>query len=61
MMMISVMAIFIVSCSKELPKNVDSDDAVVLQSIKIVNAGAAGNQVVEGVIDEDKKTVSFPW
>lgn len=60
MMMISVMAIFIVSCSKELPKNVDSDDAVVLQSIKIVNAGAAGNQVVEGVIDEDKKTVSFP-
>jgi hypothetical protein len=54
------MLVFVVACKKELPKNVESPDEVVLKSIKIVNAGASGNGVVEGVIDETKKTVSFP-
>ncbi|ANE51868.1 DUF4623 domain-containing protein [Flavisolibacter tropicus] len=56
----SMMLVFITSCTKDYPKNVDSPDEVVLKSIKIVNAGAAGNTVVQGMIDEDKKTVSFP-
>src|SRR5690625_438271 len=49
------------SCSKELPKNVPApDQKVVLESIKIVNAGADGNTVVEGTVDENKKEVTFP-
>jgi len=56
----SMMLVFVSSCTKDYPKNMDSPDEVVLKSIKIVNAGAAGNTVVEGTIDEDKKTVSFP-
>ncbi|HRN47944.1 MAG TPA: DUF4623 domain-containing protein [Niabella sp.] len=48
------------ACQKEFPKNIDSADEVVLKSVKIVNAGAAGNQVLEGVINEVDKTVSFP-
>lgn len=49
-----------VSCAKEYPKNVDSPYETVLKSIKILNAGANGNTVIEGVIDENRKTVSFP-
>ncbi len=56
----AVMLICFNACQKDFPKNVESDDEVVLQSIKIVNAGENGNTVVEGVIDENKKTVSFP-
>lgn len=56
----SVMLVSIYSCKKDFPKNIESDDAVELKSIKIVNAGASGNQVLEGVIDEVKKTISFP-
>ncbi len=48
------------ACKKEYPVNVDSPDEVVLKSIKILNAGANGNTVVEGVVDEVNKTVSFP-
>jgi hypothetical protein len=40
------------------PDNKDSTK-VVLKSIKIVNAGADGNTVVEGTIDKDAKTVTF--
>lgn len=54
------MLVLITACTKEFPSNVDSPDEVVLKSIKIVNAGANGNGVVEGVIDENKKTISFP-
>lgn len=56
----SVILIIFFSCEKEYPKNIESDDAVELKSIKIVNAGAGGNEVVEGVVDEVNKTVSFP-
>lgn len=56
----AVLLVAVSACQKDYPKNVDSPDEVVLKSIKIVNAGAAGNGVVPGVVDEDKKTVSFP-
>lgn len=52
--------LFLFSCEEDLPTNIESDDGVLLESIKIVNAGADGSQVVEGVIDEVSKTVSFP-
>ncbi|MBO9593250.1 MAG: DUF4623 domain-containing protein [Niabella sp.] len=55
-----LMLLFIVACQKKYPKNVDSSDGVLLKTIKIVNAGANGSTVVEGVIDENRKTISFP-
>ncbi|MEO6948510.1 MAG: DUF4623 domain-containing protein, partial [Ginsengibacter sp.] len=60
MIIASVILVSIYSCKKDFPTNIESDDAVELISIKIVNAGAAGNGVIEGVIDENTKTVSFP-
>ena len=60
MIIASVILVSIYSCKKDFPANIESNDAVKLISIKIVNAGASGNGVVEGIIDEDKKTVSFP-
>ncbi|HTG57696.1 MAG TPA: DUF4623 domain-containing protein, partial [Niabella sp.] len=60
-LLLPVIALIILSaCQKELPQNQDSDDAVLLESIRIVNAGENGNQVVEGTVDESQKTVSFP-
>lgn len=56
----SIVVLLVVSCQKKYPGNVESPDKVVLKSIKITNAGAAGNTVLEGVIDESKKTVWFP-
>lgn len=53
--------LLVISCQKKYPANVDSPDEVVLQSIKIVNAGANGNTVLEGIIDESRKTISFPY
>lgn len=52
-------ALFI-ACKKDFPSNVESPDKVVLQSIQIVNAGQNGNTVLEGVIDENAKTIWFP-
>lgn len=49
------------SCKDDLPQALDtSSNVTVLNSIKIVNAGANGNTVLEGVVDENAKTVSFP-
>ncbi|SFH00173.1 DUF4623 domain-containing protein [Pedobacter insulae] len=49
------------SCKDDLPEALDtSANVTVLNSIKIVNAGANGTTVLEGVVDEDAKTVSFP-
>ena len=56
----SVMLVSVYSCKKDFPKNIESNDAVELKAIKIVNAGAGGNEVLEGIVDEDKKTVWFP-
>ena len=60
LMSLAMMLVFVTSCTKEFPSNVESPDAVELMSIRIVNAGANGNDVVEGVIDENLKTISFP-
>lgn len=56
---ILLMGLF-VACSESYPDNVESSKYTVLESIKILNAGADGNTVVEGVIDENTKTVWFP-
>ncbi|MBZ4188171.1 DUF4623 domain-containing protein [Niabella beijingensis] len=48
------------SCQKKYPENVESSDEVVLKTIKIVNAGANGNTVLEGTIDENRKAITFP-
>ncbi|MBB2949929.1 MULTISPECIES: DUF4623 domain-containing protein [Sphingobacterium] len=48
------------SCKDDFPVNVESDKITVLKSIKIVNAGKAGNEIIEGVVNEASKTVSFP-
>jgi hypothetical protein len=49
------------SCKKDLPGALDtSANVTVLNSIKIVNAGANGTTVLQGVVDETEKTVSFP-
>lgn len=47
-------------CSDDYPSATENPYANDLLSIKIVNAGADGNTVVEGTIDEDAKTVKFP-
>jgi hypothetical protein len=49
------------SCKKDLPGALDtSANIATLNSIKIVNAGASGTTVLQGVVDETEKTVSFP-
>src|SRR5690606_12997415 len=49
------------SCEDDFPEALDtSSRETILQSIKIVNAGADGNTVLEGTIDEEKKEVSIP-
>lgn len=48
------------SCSEDFPKNMESDKYTDLKSIKIVNAGPLGNEVLEGSIDEKTKTITFP-
>lgn len=52
--------LLVVSCQKKYPGNVESPDEVVLKTIKIINVGASGNEVLEGVVDEVTKTVWFP-
>ncbi len=49
-----------VSCSEDFPGNIESDKFTDLKSIKIVNAGASGNEVLDGTIDENTKTITFP-
>ncbi|WP_164111014.1 MULTISPECIES: DUF4623 domain-containing protein [Sphingobacterium] len=48
------------ACSDDFPENVSSDKYTDLKSIKITNAGASGTEVLEGVINEDTKVISFP-
>lgn len=49
------------SCKQDYPEPLDtSSNMVVLNSIKLTNAGVAGNTVLTGVVDETTKTVSFP-
>ncbi|MGI8601165.1 MAG: DUF4623 domain-containing protein [Chitinophagaceae bacterium] len=60
LLLFSILLVTVWACKKDYPGNVESPDEVELKSIKIINAGAAGNTVVEGVIDEVNKTISFP-
>lgn len=49
------------SCKDELPEALDaSSKLTVMKSIKIVNAGKDGKDIVTGTINEDTKEVSFP-
>jgi len=49
------------SCKDDFPQAPDSSaNITVLNSIKIVNAGENGDVVLEGVVDENAKTVTFP-
>ncbi|WP_159637088.1 DUF4623 domain-containing protein [Sphingobacterium composti Ten et al. 2007 non Yoo et al. 2007] len=50
----------ITSCSEDFPGNVESDNFTDLKEIRIVNAGPAGDQVLEGEINELTKTIKFP-
>ncbi|NGM62425.1 DUF4623 domain-containing protein [Sphingobacterium sp. SGG-5] len=51
----------IVACKDKLPEGIDSSDKYTeLKSIKLLNAGENGDLVLEGVIDQDKKLVTFP-
>ncbi|MDR2283951.1 MAG: DUF4623 domain-containing protein [Sphingobacterium sp.] len=58
----SLIVLFSVSsCTEDLPKAMDTTSKVTeLKSIKIINAGANGTDVVLGTVDEKTKTVSFP-
>lgn len=49
-----------VSCDEDYPKSHLAPYDTELLSIKITNAGADGNTVVEGTIDEETKTINFP-
>lgn len=50
----------LVSCDEDYPKSHIAPYDTEILSIKIVNAGADGNTVVEGTIDEDNKMINFP-
>ncbi|MBF6627446.1 MAG: DUF4623 domain-containing protein [Proteiniphilum sp.] len=56
----SLLICLFTSCADDYPVNVESPNEVVLQSIRIMNAGVDGNIVVEGIVDEINKTVWFP-
>lgn len=53
-------ASMLVSCEEKLPENKVYPYETQLISIKILNAGADGNTVVEGTINQDKKDITFP-
>ena len=61
-LLISFMGLLILSsCEKDFPEGPDtSSNETVLKSIKIMNAGANGTTILQGVVDEVTKTVSFP-
>ena len=48
------------SCSDDFPSNVESDKLTELKSIRIVNAGPSGDQILEGDVDENSKSITFP-
>lgn len=50
----------LMSCGDDYPESRIESYATDLTSIKILNAGADGSTVVEGVVDEEAKTINFP-
>ncbi|TDS08410.1 DUF4623 domain-containing protein [Sphingobacterium paludis] len=59
-LLLSIITLFLNGCKDDFPQNVASSNYTELSTIKIMNAGSNGSTVVEGVIDEDRKTISFP-
>ncbi|ETD17592.1 MULTISPECIES: DUF4623 domain-containing protein [Prevotellaceae] len=59
-MVVAVLGCCAASCGDNYPESQDEPYATDLLSIKIVNAGAAGNETVEGKIDEENKMIDFP-
>ena len=55
-----LLGLSLVSCDEDYPKSHIAPYDTELLSIKITNAGADGNTVVEGTIDEDNKIINFP-
>lgn len=55
-----IMGLGLTSCDEDYPKSHIAPYDTEILSIKIVNAGADGNTVVEGTIDEENKTINFP-
>lgn len=54
-------ASLLLSCADDLPSGMDtSDKHTDLSAIRIVNAGEDGDEVLEGVIDENTKMITFP-
>lgn len=57
----AAIVLFSTSCREQLPSAMDTTDKFVeIKSIKIVNAGPSENEVIEGVINEASKQISFP-
>src|SRR5690606_8685379 len=48
------------SCSEDIAGNVESDRFTDLKGIRIINAGESGTDVIDGSVDENKKTITFP-
>jgi|LAHS01.1.fsa_nt_gb hypothetical protein len=50
----------LVGCGDDYPTAVETPYFTDLLTIKIVNAGTNGNQTVEGIVDEETKSIKFP-
>lgn len=62
---VCALSVSLVSCDEDLPKaqNLEGTSGIYdteIHAIRITNAGAEGNKVVEGSIDEESKTINFP-
>lgn len=62
---VCALSVSLVSCDEDLPKAQDLEGTsgiydTEIHAIRITNAGAEGNKVVEGSIDEESKTINFP-
>ncbi len=55
-----ILSLCLTACGDDYPHSKVDAFATDLFSIKIVNAGASGNTVLEGTIDEVNKTINFP-
>lgn len=58
---IALLTLVFGGCQQDLPNAMDTTDKVTeIKSIKIVNAGVAGNEVLEGTVNETTKEITFP-
>lgn len=57
---IALSGVVLVACDDDYPKSKVEPYATELLTIKVLNAGADGSTVLQGTIDEENKTVSFP-